>query len=69
MISMVTAGLGLSLMRDDLAEIAEKSGQIVIWREVAANTPLSFAYIRHNAERAEMRALTDVVLAFWRDPD
>lgn len=69
MISMVTAGLGLSLMRDDLAEIAERSGQLAIWRKVAANTPLSFAYIRQSAERAEMRALTEVVLTFWRGAD
>lgn len=65
MISMVTAGLGLSLMRDDLAESAEGCGQLVIWRKAAADTPLSFAHIRTNARRADLEAVTNVVLETW----
>jgi DNA-binding transcriptional LysR family regulator len=42
--SLVRAGLGLSLMREDLALIAAEKGEIVIWSHASADTQLSFVY-------------------------
>lgn len=42
--SLVRAGLGLSLMREDLALIAAEKGEIVIWSHASVETELSFLY-------------------------
>ncbi|HEY8605478.1 MAG TPA: LysR family transcriptional regulator [Noviherbaspirillum sp.] len=42
--SLVRSGLGLSLMREDLALIAAEKGEIVIWSHATADTQLSFLY-------------------------
>ncbi len=42
--SLVRAGLGLSLMREDLAAHAAEKGEIVIWSEALVETQLSFLY-------------------------
>ncbi|HJV84796.1 MAG TPA: LysR family transcriptional regulator [Noviherbaspirillum sp.] len=42
--SLVRAGLGLSLMREDIALLAAEKGEISIWSHAAADTQLSFLY-------------------------
>jgi DNA-binding transcriptional LysR family regulator len=42
--SLVRAGLGLSLMREDLALVAAEKGEVVIWGHATVDTQLSFLY-------------------------
>ncbi|MFC7518930.1 LysR family transcriptional regulator [Herbaspirillum sp. GCM10030257] len=42
--SLVRAGLGLSLMREDLALITAEKGEIAIWSHAVVDTQLSFLY-------------------------
>ncbi|WP_019143261.1 LysR family transcriptional regulator [Noviherbaspirillum massiliense] len=42
--SLVRSGLGLSLMREDLALVAAEKGEIAIWSHASADTQLSFLY-------------------------
>jgi DNA-binding transcriptional LysR family regulator len=42
--SLVRAGVGLSLMREDLALIAAEKGEISIWSHATVDTRLSFLY-------------------------
>ncbi|RJF92329.1 LysR family transcriptional regulator [Noviherbaspirillum saxi] len=42
--SLVRAGLGLSLMREDLALITAEKGEVAIWSHASADTQLSLLY-------------------------
>jgi DNA-binding transcriptional LysR family regulator len=42
--SLVRSGLGLALMREDLALIAAEKGEVVIWSHTSVDTQLSFLY-------------------------
>ncbi|HYD60735.1 MAG TPA: LysR family transcriptional regulator [Noviherbaspirillum sp.] len=42
--SLVRAGVGLSLMREDLALAAAEKGEIAIWSHTSVDTQLSFLY-------------------------
>ncbi len=42
--SLVRAGVGLCLMREDLALVAAEKGEIVIWSHAVIDTQLSFLY-------------------------
>jgi DNA-binding transcriptional LysR family regulator len=43
--SLVRAGVGLALMREDLALVAAEKGEIVIWSHATIDTQLSFLYL------------------------
>lgn len=61
--SLVAAGLGVALMRQDLAEHAP--GTIAIWGDTRIVTALSFLYRREREDDPPIRALRDVVGAVW----
>lgn len=42
--SLVRSGLGLTLLREDIALLAEKRNELAIWKPVVINTKLSFIY-------------------------
>jgi hypothetical protein len=42
--SLVRSGLGLALMREDLALVAAEKGEIAIWSHTSVDTQLSFLY-------------------------
>jgi DNA-binding transcriptional LysR family regulator len=42
--SLVRAGVGLTLMREDLALVAAEKGEIAIWSHTSVDTQLSFLY-------------------------
>lgn len=42
--SLVRAGLGLALMREDLALVTAEKGEIAIWSHTSVDTQLSFLY-------------------------
>jgi len=64
--SLVAAGLGVALMREDLAEHA--NGSVAIWGNTRIVTSLSFLYRRQREDDPPVRALRDVVAAVWDTP-
>jgi DNA-binding transcriptional LysR family regulator len=61
--SLVAAGLGVALMRQDLADHAPET--IAIWGDTRIVTTLSFLYRREREDDPPIRALRDVVGAVW----
>jgi DNA-binding transcriptional LysR family regulator len=66
--SLVVSGLGLGLMREDLARKKAHSGEICLWREVRLTTTLQFIYAREREQDPAMRALLDTVNDVWKSP-
>lgn len=63
--SLVSAGVGLSIMREDLAEAAESAGELCIWRAAAFAIPLSFIHLAARSTQESVRALADAVRDTW----
>ena len=61
--SLVAAGLGVALMREDLAEQAR--GATAIWGDIRIVTSLSFLTRREREDDPPIRALREVVSAVW----
>jgi len=59
--SLVTAGLGLALMREDLALDAAALGDVALWEGVRLPTTLQFIHRADRAHDPELRALRDVL--------
>jgi len=65
--SLVTAGVGLSIMREDLARIARQRRQVGIWSPGHATTPLQFIYAASRSGDPVVVSIRDAVVALW-DP-
>jgi DNA-binding transcriptional LysR family regulator len=63
--SLVIAGLGVALMREDLALEAAGAESVCLWRDVRATTTLSFLHLRERGDDPVVRALADVVRDVW----
>ena len=63
--SLVVAGLGVSLMREDLAEALSAAREICIWEGSRLTTTLQFLYARERATEPLIAALIDVVRDVW----
>ncbi len=63
--SLVVAGLGLALMREDHALEKEAAGEICIWGEGRITTTLWFIYLRERSEDPMIRALLSVIERLW----
>jgi DNA-binding transcriptional LysR family regulator len=63
--SLVVSGVGMALMREDLAFEKEKAGQICLWRDVRLTTTLQFVYLREREQDPVIRALLDVLTDVW----
>ena len=64
--SLVAAGVGISLMRDDLAHEASEAGEAVIWPQGAARTVLSLVYRSERDASPEIVAFVRAVELVWR---
>jgi DNA-binding transcriptional LysR family regulator len=65
--SLVASGLGVALVREDLAREGEAAGEIVVWPEARLVTTLQFVYARAKREEPEIRAIAGVIRDVWRD--
>jgi DNA-binding transcriptional LysR family regulator len=65
--SLVASGLGVALVREDLAQEGERGGQLVVLPATRLATTLQFIYANDKREEPEMRALVDVVRDVWRE--
>jgi DNA-binding transcriptional LysR family regulator len=63
--SLVVAGLGVSLMREDLANAAVAAGNVVLWGDKRLLTTLSFIYLAEREDEPILRALRDMLGRVW----
>jgi DNA-binding transcriptional LysR family regulator len=64
-VNLVSAGVGLSLMRDDLAREMEAAGDVCVWEPARAATTLWFIYPAARANDPLIAALVEVVREIW----
>lgn len=63
--NLVVSGVGLSLIREDLALEKETAGQICLWRDVRLETTLWFIYAQARQDDPAIRALLEVLHDTW----
>ena len=63
--SLVVAGLGMGLMREDLAQAHMRAGEVCLWRDVRLTTSLQFLYLAERAGDPVIHALLDVLREVW----
>jgi DNA-binding transcriptional LysR family regulator len=65
--SLVASGLGVALVREDLARESEHAGELVVWPDARLATRLQFIHSAERRDEPEIRALVDVVRDVWHD--
>jgi DNA-binding transcriptional LysR family regulator len=63
--SLVVSGVGLSLMREDVALAKRAAGEVCLWEKGRAATTLWFIYPQERADDPVIRALLDAIRATW----
>jgi DNA-binding transcriptional LysR family regulator len=63
--SLVVTGVGMALMREDLALEAARAGELVVWGDVRLATTLEFLYLKRREKEPPLRALVDVLQQVW----
>jgi len=63
--SLVIAGGGIALMREDLALEAAAAGEVALWNRIRLETTLKFLLLRQREQDPQMRALLDVLHQIW----
>jgi DNA-binding transcriptional LysR family regulator len=66
--SLVKAGVGISLMREDLALAQERAGALCIYGDARLPTTLAFIHARVRDGDPALRAVVDVVRDVWELP-
>ncbi len=67
--SLVAAGVGAALMRSDLAAVAARAGEIVVWPGARLRTTLQFIHPRERADDPAIAALVELVEDTWTARD
>lgn len=67
--SLVVAGLGVAMMREDLALEAAAAGEMALWDGVRLPTTLQFIHRADRADDPEIRALRDVLTRVFELPE
>lgn len=65
--SLVVAGVGAGLMRDDLALDAERAGEVAVWPDARLETTLQFIHARERGGEPAIAALVALVADTWND--
>src|SRR4030095_5835811 len=63
--SLVIAGGGIALMREDLALESAADGEVALWNKVRLETTLKFLHLRQRENDPVIRALLDVLHGIW----
>jgi DNA-binding transcriptional LysR family regulator len=66
--SLVVAGVGIGLMREDLALEQARAGAVFLWGDVRLTTPLKFIYLRERARDPVIQALLGLLKEVWQPP-
>jgi DNA-binding transcriptional LysR family regulator len=64
--SLVVAGVGIALLREEIAREAEAAGEAYVWSDTKLTTSLQFVYARGRADEPALAALRAVVDDVWR---
>ena len=64
--NLVVSGLGVALVRDDIARKLERAGDVVIWTRAAIDTELWFVCAADRADEPMIAALLDIVRKTWK---
>jgi DNA-binding transcriptional LysR family regulator len=67
--SLVVAGMGMGLMREEIALEKARAHAICLWNDVRLITTLQFIYLEERKDDAPMRALIDVLHEIWSSSD
>jgi DNA-binding transcriptional LysR family regulator len=65
LVNLVTSGVGLTLMREDVARAHAQSGEIVIWDQARLRTTLWFIAAAERSADPLLRAVFDLVREIW----
>ena len=63
--SLVSCGVGMCLMREELAHPAQAKGEIVIWPKLVRTAPLSLVYLRSREEDSGLQRLLSTLKQVW----
>lgn len=63
--SLVISGVGLALMREDLALEKVAAGEVCLWKDVRMPTTLWFIYLQEREDDPVIRVLLDVLKGTW----
>jgi len=63
--TLVEAGVGLALMREDRALAAQRQGKAVVWKGSGAHSMLRFVYSERRSGDPAVRAMRDLAAQFW----
>jgi DNA-binding transcriptional LysR family regulator len=68
--TLVVSGVGVALMREDLAREKEAAGEVCLWRDARVATPLWFVHLAERADDPVIAALLEVLREIWgvREP-
>jgi len=66
--SLVTSGMGMALMREDLALEKARANVLCLWDEARVTTSLQFIYLASRAQDPEICALVEGLREVWRLP-
>jgi DNA-binding transcriptional LysR family regulator len=63
--ALVASGLGMALLREEVAREKAAAGEICVWNDVRVNTTLWFVYLGEREQDPVIRALLDVLKDTW----
>jgi DNA-binding transcriptional LysR family regulator len=66
MADLVVSGVGLSLMREEIALEKKAAGEVCLWRDVRLETTLWFIYLLARKDDPAIRALLGVLRDTWK---
>jgi DNA-binding transcriptional LysR family regulator len=65
MVDLMRTGVGLCLMREELAQAAQARGELVVWQGAGQACPLNFVYPASRSEDRVVAALRQVLAQVW----
>jgi DNA-binding transcriptional LysR family regulator len=66
--SLVHGGLGVALMREDVAVAGAAAGELTVWPDARLATTLQFIYLKARADEPIVQALRSVIEGLWGVP-
>lgn len=66
--NLVVSGVGLSLIREELALEKQAAGEVSLWRDVRLETTVWFIYLLARRDDPVIRALLGVLRDTWKLP-
>jgi len=67
--TLVSSGIGLAIMIEEEARLAQEQGKVTIWEEVLDSVDLSFIYPRKRASEPLVKALVEAIHQIWKLPE